>query len=199
MAQQGKRRPLARSDHRATVASSLGNVHTSFNQSLEALSTISVNDSWSRSNAVFRNRFSLKHSDTSFPLALDLPGLTCKMTALSEVVCEGYTYRTLHEHPRDSTLHINEGGRFRKLDDGWEPCPADANAINVCSQHSWGAHLLVFADGSTYATASGPKYEHAYTAGKASCIPCTAAHACFSAIIIFVLLQQFKPSHRAAQ
>ena len=120
------------------------------------------------------------------------------MTALSEVVCEGYTYKTLHDHPKDSTLHINEGGRFRKLDDGWEPCPADANAINVCAQHSWGAHLLVFADGSTYATASGPKYEHAYMAGKSSCIPCkdeqlpvipcTAAHACFSAIIRFVLL-----------
>ena len=85
--------------------------------------------------------------------------------ATLEVVYEGFFYRTLNEHPVDSRVYVNEAGRFRKVNDGWEVSPANEDSVKVCAQHAWGAHLLVFADGSTYVTASGPDYVHKYIPG----------------------------------
>ena len=87
-------------------------------------------------------------------------------TASFEVVYEGFVYRTLHQHLVDSREYANEAGRFRKVNDGWEVSPANEDSVKVCAQHAWGAHLLVFADGSTYVTASGPDYVHKYIPGS---------------------------------
>ena len=87
-------------------------------------------------------------------------------TASFEVVYEGFVYRTLHQHLVDSREYANEAGRFRKVNNGWEVSPANEDSVKVCAQHAWGAHLLVFADGSTYVTASGPDYVHKYIPGS---------------------------------
>ena len=89
-------------------------------------------------------------------------------TACLDVVHNGYVYRTLHEHPVDSRVFINEAGRFKKLDDDWQVCYPDADSIAICASHAWGAHLLVFANGSTYVTASGPQYDTTYVPGELS-------------------------------
>lgn len=94
-----------------------------------------------------------------------IPNLSVIESVVDSVLHEGFVYRTLHDHPVDSTAFINEAGKFRKLNDGWEVCRADADSVKICAQHAWGAHLLVFADGSTYATASGPQYDYAYIPG----------------------------------
>ncbi len=68
------------------------------------------------------------------------------------VLLNGYYYKSLGDHDKDSEADIIEEGNLYDLASGWELCPLSPDAIQVCALHSWGADCLVFADGSVFAT-----------------------------------------------
>ena len=66
-------------------------------------------------------------------------------------------YKSLGSHDPHSTLVINEEYTLYDLDPAWHICSPTPDALHVCAAYPWAAHALVFADGSAYYTANGPK------------------------------------------
>ncbi len=72
------------------------------------------------------------------------------------IVHNGYEYKSLADHDRDSTTVIDEWNKLYNLDPAWHLCPKTPDALHVCGAYPWAARALVLADGSAYYTALAP-------------------------------------------
>ncbi len=75
-------------------------------------------------------------------------------------------YKSLGSHDPHSTQVIKEYNKLYDLDPAWHICSPTPDALHVCAAYPWAADALVFADGSAYYTANGPKRYDWYTPGK---------------------------------
>ena len=66
-------------------------------------------------------------------------------------------YKSLGSHDPHSTQTINERDKLYDLDPAWHICSPTPDALHVCAAYPWAAYALVFADGSAYFTANGPR------------------------------------------
>ncbi len=66
-------------------------------------------------------------------------------------------YKSLGRHDPHSTQIINEWNKLYDLDPAWHICSPTPDALHVCAAYPWAAYALVFADGSAYWTANGPR------------------------------------------
>jgi serine/threonine protein kinase len=73
------------------------------------------------------------------------------------IVYNGHFYKSLGEHDPHSIQPIDERGKLHSLDSIWQLCPNTPDALHVCSNYTWAAAALVFADGSTHCTALDQK------------------------------------------
>ncbi len=82
------------------------------------------------------------------------------------VIFNGHVYKSLGSHDPHSTQVIYEFGKLYDLDPSWHICSPTPDALHVCAAYPWASYALVFADGSMYCTANGPKYNASLTPGK---------------------------------
>ena len=75
-------------------------------------------------------------------------------------------YKSLGSHDLYSSPVINERDKLYDLKPAWHICPPTPDALHVCAAYPWAAYALVFADGSAYYTANGPKLHASFTPGK---------------------------------
>jgi hypothetical protein len=75
-------------------------------------------------------------------------------------------YKSLAEHDPASTQPITEYNKLYNLDSAWHICSPTPDALHVCAAYPWAAYTLVFANGSAYYTANGPKIHASCTPGK---------------------------------
>jgi hypothetical protein len=88
--------------------------------------------------------------------------------AYQSVIFNGHVYKSLgsHDPQTQSTQVIDERNKLYNLDPAWHICSPTPDALHVCAADPWAAYALVFADGSAFYTANGPKREAWCTPGK---------------------------------
>ena len=82
------------------------------------------------------------------------------------MIFNGHVYKSLGSHDPHSTQTINEWCKLYDLDPAWHICSPTPDALHVCATYPWAAYALVFANGSAYYTANGPKIHASCTPGK---------------------------------
>ncbi len=82
------------------------------------------------------------------------------------VLHNGYHYMTLGGHEPESMRLVDERGCRWELPGGYEVCPNSPDVLQVCAQHSWGAHALVLADGTFCMTKLGPNVNTTFKPGR---------------------------------
>ena len=82
-------------------------------------------------------------------------------------------YKSLGSHDPLSMIIISEKDKLYDLEPAWHFCFPTPDALHVCAAYPWAAFALVFADGSAYYTANGPKRR----ASEGSCTPGKSQHA----------------------
>ena len=66
-------------------------------------------------------------------------------------------YKSLSSHDPHSMIIISEKDKLYDLEPAWHICSPTPDALHVCANYPWAAYALVFANGSAYYTANGPR------------------------------------------